>query len=71
MHGWNLATRSPAERRAVTVDLIAHRLIHFRKLKGKEWKAWALSEIGKLTQAHQQPVKDRLNELMARRLGRA
>lgn len=60
----NLALLSPRERRAMAVDLIARRLIHFRKKQGKEWKAWALVEIGKLSEPYQQPVKDRLNELM-------
>lgn len=60
----NLALLSPPERKAVTVDLIARRLIHFRKTQGKEWKAWALVEIDKLSPAYRQPVKDRLNELM-------
>jgi hypothetical protein len=51
----------------VTVDLIARRLIHFRKTHGKEWKAWALVEIDKLSEPYRQPVKDRLNELMQAR----
>lgn len=45
-------------------DLIAKRLIHYRKAQGKEWRQWAMTEIGKLSQAYQQPVKDRLNELL-------
>ncbi|WP_288076584.1 hypothetical protein [Pseudomonas sp.] len=60
----NLALLSPQERKAMAVDLIARRLIHFRKTQGKEWKAWALVEIDKLTEPYRQPVKDRLNELM-------
>lgn len=48
----------------MAVDLIARRLIHFRKTQGKEWKAWALVEIGKLSESYRQQVKDRLNELM-------
>lgn len=63
---FNLASLSPRGRRAVAVDLIARRLIHFRKTQGKEWKAWALVEIDKLSEACRQPVKDRLNELMAK-----
>lgn len=64
MHGLNLATWAPAERQAVTVDLIARRLMHYRKDQGGAWKAWALTEIDKLTPAYRQPVKTRLNELM-------
>lgn len=34
-HGWNLATRTPAERLAVDADRIACRLRHTTRLMGK------------------------------------
>ena len=66
-HDWlvHLALLSPIQRRAITVDLIARRLIHFRKKYGADWREWAIQEIAKLAEPYRHPVKDRLNELMA------
>lgn len=44
-HGWNLATRSPAERLAVRADLEACRLWHYRKDKGRKWIQEQLSQM--------------------------
>ena len=60
----NLATLSPADRMDIAVDLIARRLIHFRKDKGKVWREWVNAEIDKLAEKYRQPVRDRLNYLL-------
>ena len=57
----NLALRSDAYRLTVAVDLIARRIMHYRKEHGSKWKAWAKAELDKLAQRYQQPVRDRLN----------
>lgn len=62
--GLNLATLSPAARMDIAVDLIARRLIHFRKDKGKLWHEWANAEIEKLAEKYRQPVRARLNYLL-------
>ncbi len=59
--GLNLATRSDAERMDLAVDLIARRIMHYRKEHGSKWKAWAKGELDKLAPRYQQPVRDRLN----------
>jgi hypothetical protein len=59
----NLALRSPAERMALAVDLLARRILYFRKREGRNWKAWARAELEKLEGRYQQPVRDRLNAL--------
>lgn len=55
----------------IAVDLVARRLIHFRKLKfGKTrrdtelWHEWASAEIEKLAEKYRQPVRARLNFLL-------
>jgi hypothetical protein len=65
----NLALRSPAERMALAVDLLARRLLHKKKdftkcRKGRrDWEGWASAELMKLEGRYQQPVRDRLNAL--------
>lgn len=58
-----MANLSPAQRMEIAVDLIALRLIHFRKDKGKVWREWVNAEIDKLAEKYRQPVRDRLNYL--------
>jgi hypothetical protein len=64
-HGWNLATRSPAERAAVHADLIACRLRHYQREKGKAWRQWVQHELAMLPNA--QAVREALNRRMAGR----
>lgn len=59
-----MANHTPAQRREIAVDLIARRLIHFRKDKGKVCREWVNAEIEKLAEKYRQPVRDRLNYLL-------
>ena len=63
-HGFNLATRSDAEKLAVFADLHAWRIMH-QKGKRKDWREWAHSEIRNLSAPLQQPVKDKLNSILS------
>lgn len=45
MPGFNLASRSDAERQAVHADLAACRLLHYRKEKGRQWIEDQLAEL--------------------------
>ena len=51
--GHNLATLSPAKRMDIAVDLIARRLIHFRKDKGKAWREWVKRELAEMDNSEQ------------------
>lgn len=55
----NLATRSLADRIDIAADLEACRLIHNKKHKGKEWRAWVESELMKMP--NQEQVRTALN----------
>jgi hypothetical protein len=59
----NLATRSIAERIDIAADLEACRLIHNKKHKGKEWRAWVQSELETLNRP------DRVRHFLNLRLG--
>ena len=54
MRPLNIAEWPAPERRELTVDLIAKRLMHYRKAQGKGWKAWAVTEIAALTKEFRQ-----------------
>lgn len=67
MRPLNIADWPPAERRALNVDLIAKRLLLHQAGQGTNWRKWAIAEIDRLAKDYRQPVKDRLNVLMAAR----
>jgi len=61
-HGWNLATRSPAERLAVRADLEACRLWHYRKDKGRKW---IQDELSRIPLQLRELVRTRLNSKLS------
>lgn len=57
--GFNLAILSPAEKQAMNADRVACFLLHYKATKGKEWRAWAESELMKMP--NQEQVRIALN----------
>lgn len=60
--GFNLATHTDAERRAVYADLQAWRIMH-QKGKRPDWRKWAQDQIAALPTELRQMVKDKLNSI--------
>lgn len=58
MPGFNLATRSDAERQAVHADLVACRLLHYRKANGRQW---VMDQLAELQPEFRELVRQRIN----------
>ena len=60
--GWNLASRSDAERLAMRADLEACRLWHYRKDKGRQWMQ---DQISSMAPELAELVRQRLNSRLS------